>query len=170
MEGLKKDTRKIKYFLMKTLETVHAMTCRTFSIMSFQKDWVRGILVKRKTWYNWAPLYLALRHSAKKTFSTMISVAILSVYECCFAKCYSALFLFVMHGLHSKLVCLSKLMKVADNGKDTRLLINLSIFSTFWIYSVLWYGIAHYLLFFVLTNGPNATVFVTSKSFQPSVM
>jgi hypothetical protein len=32
MEGLKKDTRKIKYFLMKTLETVHATTCRTFSI------------------------------------------------------------------------------------------------------------------------------------------
>ena len=33
MEGLKRDTRKIKYFLMKTLETVHAMTCRTFSIL-----------------------------------------------------------------------------------------------------------------------------------------
>jgi hypothetical protein len=32
MEGLKKDTRKIKYFLMKTLGTVHATTCRTFSI------------------------------------------------------------------------------------------------------------------------------------------
>jgi hypothetical protein len=32
MEGLKKDTRKIKYFLMKTLRTVHATTCRTFSI------------------------------------------------------------------------------------------------------------------------------------------
>jgi hypothetical protein len=32
MEGLKKDTRKIKYFLMKMLETVHATTCRTFSI------------------------------------------------------------------------------------------------------------------------------------------
>jgi hypothetical protein len=34
MEGLEKDTRKIKYFLMKTLETVHAMTCRTFSIFA----------------------------------------------------------------------------------------------------------------------------------------
>jgi hypothetical protein len=33
MEGLEKDTRKIKYFLMKTLETVHATTCRTFSII-----------------------------------------------------------------------------------------------------------------------------------------
>jgi hypothetical protein len=32
MEGLEKDTRKIKYFLMKTLRTVHATTCRTFSI------------------------------------------------------------------------------------------------------------------------------------------
>jgi hypothetical protein len=34
MEGLKKDTRKIKYFIMKTLRTVHAMTCRTFSIVA----------------------------------------------------------------------------------------------------------------------------------------
>jgi hypothetical protein len=34
MEGLKKDTRKIKYFLMKMLRTVHATTCRTFSILS----------------------------------------------------------------------------------------------------------------------------------------
>jgi hypothetical protein len=33
MEGLEKDTRKIKYFLMKTLETVHATTCHTFSIV-----------------------------------------------------------------------------------------------------------------------------------------
>jgi hypothetical protein len=32
MEGLKKDTRKIKYFLMKTLRTTRATTCRTFSI------------------------------------------------------------------------------------------------------------------------------------------
>jgi hypothetical protein len=32
MEGLKKDTRKIKYFLMKTLGTTRATTCRTFSI------------------------------------------------------------------------------------------------------------------------------------------
>jgi hypothetical protein len=34
MEGLKKDTRKIKYFLMKTLRTTRATTCRTFSIVS----------------------------------------------------------------------------------------------------------------------------------------
>ena len=34
MEGLKKDTRKIKYFLMKTLRTTRATTCRTFSIIS----------------------------------------------------------------------------------------------------------------------------------------
>jgi hypothetical protein len=32
MEGLKKETRKIKYFLMKTLRTTRATTCRTFSI------------------------------------------------------------------------------------------------------------------------------------------
>jgi hypothetical protein len=32
MEGLKKDTRKIKYFLMKMLRTIRATTCRTFSI------------------------------------------------------------------------------------------------------------------------------------------
>ena len=32
MEGLKKDTRKIKYFLMKMLRTTRATTCRTFSI------------------------------------------------------------------------------------------------------------------------------------------
>jgi hypothetical protein len=32
MEGLKKDTRKIKYFLMKTLRTIRATTCHTFSI------------------------------------------------------------------------------------------------------------------------------------------
>ena len=34
MEGLKKDTQKIKYFLMKTLRTTRATTCRTFSIIS----------------------------------------------------------------------------------------------------------------------------------------
>jgi hypothetical protein len=33
MEGLKKDTRKIKYFLMKTLRTTRATTCRSFSIL-----------------------------------------------------------------------------------------------------------------------------------------
>jgi hypothetical protein len=43
MEGLKKDTRKIKYFLMKTLRTTRAMTCRTFSIMS---SWQNGKLKK----------------------------------------------------------------------------------------------------------------------------
>jgi hypothetical protein len=35
MKGLKKDTRKIKYFLMKTLRTIHATTCRTFSIVAY---------------------------------------------------------------------------------------------------------------------------------------
>ncbi len=38
MEGLEKDTRKIKYFLMETLETVHATTCRTFSIKVKEKE------------------------------------------------------------------------------------------------------------------------------------
>jgi hypothetical protein len=33
MEGLEKDTQKIKYFLMKTLRTTRATTCRTFSIL-----------------------------------------------------------------------------------------------------------------------------------------
>jgi hypothetical protein len=41
MEGLKKDTRKIKYFLMKTLETVHATTCRTFSIGAMLRSYSR---------------------------------------------------------------------------------------------------------------------------------
>jgi hypothetical protein len=36
MEGFKKDTRKIKYFLMKTLRTTRATTCRTFSIMTLE--------------------------------------------------------------------------------------------------------------------------------------
>ncbi len=37
MEGLKKDTRKIKYFLMKTLRTTRTTTCRTFSILAYSR-------------------------------------------------------------------------------------------------------------------------------------
>ncbi len=37
-EGLKKDTRKIKYFLMKTLRTTRATTCRTFSIYNLSQN------------------------------------------------------------------------------------------------------------------------------------
>jgi hypothetical protein len=39
-------------------------------------------------------------------------------------------YLFVMHGFHSKLVCLSKPVNVVKNKKDTSLLRNLSIVRT----------------------------------------
>jgi hypothetical protein len=44
---------------------------------------------------------------------------------------------FIMDGLFNKLVCLSKLVEVTDNNKDTSLISNMPIFST----SVMFYRI-----------------------------